>query len=171
MGVFIYGLVDPESNEIKYVGKTNNMKRRLYQHLQCRTDQKMTPVKSWIKSLLSKNNEPLMVVIEECSDKTWMDREKFWIAKLPNLKNMAEGGNEPHCPASVRKANAKKLNQNREKGIHALLKHLGQIVLFYKKQGNENKIQEFKFIQRLVKSSTGSAREKYNNLGLRFANG
>jgi hypothetical protein len=32
-GCLIYGLVDPETKEIRYIGKTSNLKNRLYSHI------------------------------------------------------------------------------------------------------------------------------------------
>ena len=48
MDVFIYSLSDPRTGEIRYVGKTVNLKRRLYGHLY---DDEKTHKSAWIKSL------------------------------------------------------------------------------------------------------------------------
>lgn len=89
----IYKLIDPRDEKVKYVGKTiRTLEYRLYQHLQCYNKTKKD---SWIKSLLSKNLEPRIELIEQCDEIIWEDRERFWIKFYKtkgDLKNMTEGG-------------------------------------------------------------------------------
>ena len=53
----IYSLSDPNTGEIRYVGKTyNQLRKRLYSHLnECKTGNKSHKI-NWIKSLLSNSN-------------------------------------------------------------------------------------------------------------------
>ncbi len=88
---YIYTLSHPITNEVRYIGKTINIKRRLKQHLY---DKRQTSHKSsWIISLKDSGLKPVLTVIEECCDENWEDREKFWITQYNNLTNIKVGGN------------------------------------------------------------------------------
>jgi group I intron endonuclease len=88
---YIYSLSHPLTNEVRYIGKTINIKRRYKQHLY---DNRVKSHKgSWIQSLKSQGLKPIMEIIEECTDQNWEDREKYWIEKFDNLTNMKKGGN------------------------------------------------------------------------------
>lgn len=87
---YIYTLSDPNTNEVRYVGKTINTKRRYKQHLY---DKRQTSHKhSWIISLKKIGLKPIMKIIEECND-NWEEREIYWISKYNNLTNHKLGGN------------------------------------------------------------------------------
>lgn len=88
---YIYTLSNPTTNEVRYVGKTINIKRRYKQHLY---DKRQTSHKSsWITSLKLINLKPILRVIEECTNDNWEDRERFWITQFDNLTNIKTGGN------------------------------------------------------------------------------
>ena len=96
MKTYIYILRHPETFEVKYVGKTNNIKRRFAQHKSKKCLEKTGSKKlaSWILKLLSNNLFPIMEIIEECDD-NWVEREKYWISYYSNtttLCNLSEGG-------------------------------------------------------------------------------
>lgn len=67
----IYGLIDPTTRVIRYVGKANNPAERLRKHLRCH--QKCHRI-NWIQSLVSSGLQPELVILEEvykrnpCSD-------------------------------------------------------------------------------------------------------
>jgi len=87
----IYGLVDPRNNKVRYVGKTSDLKERLAGHIRdCRKSN--TAKNNWIARLLSLGFEPEIVVIEECEEKDWQERERHWISVYPNLTNWTAGG-------------------------------------------------------------------------------
>ena len=56
MKTFIYGLCDPETNEIRYIGKSNQPKKRLQDHIYS-CERTVTHKNNWIKSLLNKKYE------------------------------------------------------------------------------------------------------------------
>jgi group I intron endonuclease len=96
MKTYIYILKHPETFEVKYVGKTNNTKRRFAQHKSKKCLEKTGSKKlaSWVLKLISNNLLPIMEIIEECED-NWAEREKYWIAYYFNtnlLCNLSEGG-------------------------------------------------------------------------------
>lgn len=95
--VFIYSLEDPITNEIKYIGKTNNLKIRYSNHL-CGKDKSYK--KNWITSLKNKNLKPLMKIIDRVPESEWEFWEIFYISlfkswgfKLVNGSLGGLGGN------------------------------------------------------------------------------
>lgn len=93
MKTYIYGLVDPSDNRIRYIGKSNNPQKRLYEHHQIKRLKTHTHKNNWIKSLLKLNLKCKIVVLEECDESNWQEREKFYIKKYKNqLTNTTDGG-------------------------------------------------------------------------------
>lgn len=94
MSKYIYGLVDPLTNQLRYVGMTSNIKHRYAEHT-CRTSRR-TLRSNWIKSLKKKGVKPEMFIIEEVADDQWQEAERFWIAYFKyigaNLTNLTDGG-------------------------------------------------------------------------------
>lgn len=95
MKIYIYTLADPFTGDIRYVGKTNNLKTRFYNHLKAT---KKNYLSSWIKNLKTKQARPIMEVIDECGLNDWEFWEKYWISqfkvwgfRLTNLTNGGEG--------------------------------------------------------------------------------
>ncbi len=79
MTVFIYGLYDPRTDELRYVGKTLNLKIRLFGHLK---EKERTHKNNWIASLGRIGLKPIikpLEVIENSNDLDWQDRERWWI--------------------------------------------------------------------------------------------
>jgi hypothetical protein len=93
MNAFIYSLTDPITYQIRYVGKTVNLEKRLYNHINhAKTMKYKRHVYYWINSLLKKGKLPIMNVLEEC-DINWQEREKYWIEQYKeNLCNHTLGG-------------------------------------------------------------------------------
>lgn len=92
--VFIYGLVDPRTEKIRYVGKAQDPYHRLRRGhlLEARLKRRNTHCLSWIRSLLRESLEPSVVILEAVVESDWQERETAWIARLPNLVNHAPGG-------------------------------------------------------------------------------
>ena len=91
---YIYGLVDPRTNEIRYIGKADNFKKRLSEHLRP-ANLKMGGHKNhWIKQLLSINLEPEIIILEIVDSKNCYEKEKEWIRFYgrENLTNDTDGG-------------------------------------------------------------------------------
>jgi hypothetical protein len=96
--IAIYGLIDPRTHQIRYVGMSTNPEQRFGEHLrQYRSEN--TPKSAWIKTLWAHGLRPDMIVIEECGD-DWKARERYWVARIPNLLNALRGGgaNSSHLP-------------------------------------------------------------------------
>jgi len=109
--VFIYTLEHPITKEIRYIGKTNNLKIRLGNHL-CNKDR--THKVNWIKSLKTKGLKPEMKILDEVDEVDWSFWEKYWIAQFKiwgiNLVNETEGGEGLLGMANFRKRGVKCFN-------------------------------------------------------------
>lgn len=87
---FIYALIDPKNDEVRYIGKANNPKKRLNQHLLISKNKK-THRDNWLQSLLAADLKPILVILEECQD-NWAEREQYYINNHHNLTNHTIGG-------------------------------------------------------------------------------
>ena len=91
---FIYTLIDPITNEIRYVGKSVRPKERLQN--QC-NEKSNTYRCHWVQSLLKLGLRPIQIIIEKLPlDQDWQSRERYWIKKFRedgfNLTNCTDGG-------------------------------------------------------------------------------
>ena len=86
--IYIYTLSHPITNEVRYVGKTINIRRRYKQHLY---DKRQKHKYAWIQSLKNEGLKPVLTIIEEC-ETNWQEREIYWIKQFDNLINYLEGG-------------------------------------------------------------------------------
>ena len=99
MSNIIYGLADPRTNVVRYIGKSTTGMRRPRQHLRpgvLATDP--TWKGRWLRQLNAEGLRPLITVIENCTRDVLSDREIFWIAEgrrrgwpLTNLTNGGDG--------------------------------------------------------------------------------
>lgn len=76
--VFIYGLLCPIKNQIRYIGKTNNIVKRLSSHL--RDNRSITHKTNWIKSLKIKGLKPIIEILDEVSECEWQFWEQYYIS-------------------------------------------------------------------------------------------
>jgi hypothetical protein len=90
--IYIYALKDPINNEIKYIGKTNNIKRRYNNHLQEVNKGINTKKVNWIRKLKENNTKPILEVLEICSDINWQEKEMYWIDIINPKCNQTTGG-------------------------------------------------------------------------------
>lgn len=80
----IYGLIDPIDRGLRYIGKTHKRREwRLDEHINHAIKNDQRPVYHWIRSLLSKNEQPEIFVFKIISaDSDWRLAEKeaisFW---------------------------------------------------------------------------------------------
>lgn len=99
--VYIYGLFDPRNGELRYIGKTIQLKMRLEKHIREAKNylNHNTRKERWIRELLSNNLKPAIIALEECTRENWQDREREWIRAAReicvNLVNLADGGKGP----------------------------------------------------------------------------
>ena len=64
--IFIYGLIDPRTGCLRYIGKTANPKVRLADHV-CPERRDQSHRACWIRGLTKLNLRPLLEVLEEVS--------------------------------------------------------------------------------------------------------
>ncbi len=94
MKYYLYTLAHPITNEIRYIGKTNNLVKRLWEH---NNDKSKSHKKSWIVSLTNQGLTPIMEEIESFdNEEDCYSAESFWIIQFKawgfNLTNLQEGG-------------------------------------------------------------------------------
>lgn len=99
MKFLIYGLVDPRTNLVRYVGKSSNGLQRPKAHWQHKhTRETRDYAHNWVRDVLSAGLLPSITVLKELeSEENLNERERFWIAhyrKIPEnkLTNQADGG-------------------------------------------------------------------------------
>lgn len=91
---FIYALKYPTTGIVRYIGKSNDPKRRYYAHM--RTDKTASSNKiNWIQKLIKEGLKPELEILEEVSEDNWKEKERFYISKyreLYDLTNCKDGG-------------------------------------------------------------------------------
>lgn len=91
----IYVLIDPITDQVRYVGWTSNPKQRIKNHI-ARSKHENHHRANWIKSLLKKEVLPKMMIIETGKGLGYAERESFWISYYRSigcdLTNSTNGG-------------------------------------------------------------------------------
>lgn len=92
---YIYALTDPDTQEVRYIGKADNPQKRLNRHLG-QFEPKPTHKSNWIKSLLEIGKQPGVKILEEVDESEWQSSERKWINEYKssgaNLTNTTDGG-------------------------------------------------------------------------------
>ena len=101
MKVSIYSLSDPDTGEVRYVGKSIDVKRRFWTH--CREQKNDNTHRArWIAKLLRQEKLPMLTVIEVVEEPAWQEAETKWIAYYRglgcSLVNSTDGGDGGHNP-------------------------------------------------------------------------
>lgn len=92
---YIYSLICPLENRIRYIGKTvNNPLKRLSRHKKDAKSEKISHKISWLKKLdgLGLLESLEIKIVEECDINKIDEREIYWISKIPDLVNTTPGG-------------------------------------------------------------------------------
>jgi len=125
----IYGLFDPKTGELRYIGKSNNSIKRLASHLRDAKRRK-TPLYCWINKLLLSGREPVCKVFISVKEDVWRSAEIFAINTARSegirLLNVADGGDEPYCSREVRRQNGIKTSQTRDQEKTRIMMFLSQ---------------------------------------------
>lgn len=143
--VTIYGLYDPTTKDLRYVGKANCITARLKSHLRdCR--RRKTPVYAWVRKLQENGLAPEIKALERVNKQNWADAERRWISsereKGTKLLNLAEGGDQPFCPTEIRAENARKATVAREsdprkKRLAYIKSQMKRTLTYFEKAGFE----------------------------------
>lgn len=130
----IYGLVDPETLELRYVGYTSIGLKRAAQHLKpSELKKRKTHKQQWLGALISRGVKPVSVVLyESISVDGLYEKEQtiiaFYRALGCRLTNGTDGGPSP--------VGAKRSNETRARIGAAVKVHLA---IFPRKPSNETK--------------------------------
>lgn len=93
---YIYGLIDPENQEIFYIGKTINPKVRLSGHTSPSNLKKKSACIDRLNLIINHGNRPILKILLKCKFKNINRFEKMYITKFkklnPNLTNERSGG-------------------------------------------------------------------------------
>jgi hypothetical protein len=78
---YIYGLRDPNTGRICYVGRTKNLKERYAYHIYQSHSQ---PLQSWIRALRQAGSRPELIILEEISGfhSSTAQQEIQWMIQL-----------------------------------------------------------------------------------------
>lgn len=96
----VYGLLEPTTNEIRYVGKATDLDTRVRKHLQPSKLIENTHKNNWLKKLINQNEKPLVVVLKKCEDEKdlnqseiqYINEYKTLGCKLTNATEGGDGG-------------------------------------------------------------------------------
>lgn len=103
--VYIYALGDPDTCEIRYIGKSIRPVERLQNHM---NEVSNCHRSNWLQSLKRAGKRPLMTIIEQITgDMPWQPSERYWIARgralgWPLTNNTDGGDGVPGLPQATR---------------------------------------------------------------------
>ena len=81
---WVYILIDPRSHEIRYVGITISIKKRLEGHLRPHPKDQSYRAR-WVRKLLRLGMKPRMRVLQELPKRSLGKAERYWIAHFKSL--------------------------------------------------------------------------------------
>lgn len=95
--ILIYALCDPDTGEIRYIGKSKNSMKRFKEHLSDISLRDNHRKNNWIKSLMKRGKIPNVKIIQKIDrDNQLNQAEIYWIKYFKkhgyNLTNMTDGG-------------------------------------------------------------------------------
>lgn len=94
---YIYALIDPRDEAVRYIGKASDVRVRYQQHC-CRStlQRARTHKERWLAALDDAGHKPVVAVLAEVSEEDWSDLERAYIATARQigypLTNGDEGG-------------------------------------------------------------------------------
>lgn len=150
----IYALTDPDSGEVRYIGKANDAAKRLKSHRR-ESARRRTPVYAWMRKLAAAGKAPGMIVLMECSAEEWPDKEREMIAhhrQGGRLLNVADGGDQPFCPIEVRRANGKRMNSPELTHYRLAIKTMGQAARRAEHAGAHHRVAKYRAVQDLLRA-------------------
>ena len=144
---FIYKISDEKGN-VRYIGKSNNPRRRLYQHINEKSNKHKY---NWLQSIIKRGENPIVEIVEKVDVENWKEREIFWIEKFKkdgcNLLNMTTGGDgadgmvhsEETKHKMSRSKKGRKLSDEHKQKISEKVKEKSQESPGYNRNGNNIK--------------------------------
>lgn len=93
---YIYGLVDPRNNKLRYIGKSDDPKVRFAKHIREAKRSTILHRCAWIRGLLNEGLSPKLILLMQIPSLKWQISERLLIFSLKSsnydLTNMADGG-------------------------------------------------------------------------------
>jgi len=87
----VYGLADPRTMQMKYVGITKRLGARLLLHNSAANNNPTAPVNFWVRGLLDEGLQPFPVVLQ-CVESNLLEElhavERLWIGRFDGLLNV-----------------------------------------------------------------------------------
>jgi hypothetical protein len=99
MKTYIYSLICPIDNKVKYIGKANDPKARFRKHKSLANNDKGENYlkNEWVRTLYEKGLIPILEIIEQVDVSDWKVKEKYYISLYKQmgieLYNICGGGN------------------------------------------------------------------------------
>lgn len=167
---FIYALVDPRTNERRYIGKADSPENRLKRHM--RELRGSTHKINWLKQLKKMNITPNIEILEECDKSVWAEREIYWVAygkrcnwPLTNGSNGGEGrlGSPASIETRIKQSLAKKgkprppISEEQRTRL-SLSKQGSKNPMYGKKQSEETKRKRSQSMSKYVGEMTSGAK-------------
>jgi len=84
--IIIYGLIDPRTMKLKYIGSTTNIDRRMKDHCSYKYNTS-SKYAMWINDLINNNVKPLYIILTTCSYKDRLKEEYKYIAFFKSSTN------------------------------------------------------------------------------------
>lgn len=121
--IAIYALREPDTGEIRYIGKATDAMARFKSHMRD-ARRRSTPVYVWINELAAAGKKPVMDVLRMVEPSQWeaAEREEIACRDRNRLLNIAAGGNQPACPIDVRRKTQKTLTQGLKARFHCFVR-------------------------------------------------
>ena len=113
----IYGIVDPMTDKVVYIGKANDVQKRLKTHI-LDSKRRKTKLYQWMQDRIKNNQQINIVELASSISNDWQSLEKQMISQYEAegvLFNIAKGGNQPKGCPEANKRNAIELNNKRSK--------------------------------------------------------
>ena len=113
----IYGLIDPITKELRYIGKTNNIAIRVSNHISmARRNNYKSHKNNWIRKLLTNNQMPEIIILEsydnyEDLNQAEIDLISYYKYIGCDLTNGTEGGDGGKCTEDIKL----KISESRKK--------------------------------------------------------
>lgn len=110
--VYIYGLVDPRTDEIKYIGKSREVHKRLYRHINDTVDNKKT---RWISELKAEGLRPIAEKFDEVPSDEWEFWESYYISLFKSWGFDLTNQNEAKIGAKHTEESKKRMSELKKK--------------------------------------------------------
>lgn len=92
---YIYALIDPRDDQVRYIGKANNPKSRYINHFNSSRD-KNTHKRNWINNIRKDGYRPELLILDEVLISEWKFWECYYISLFKTfgfkLTNSTDGG-------------------------------------------------------------------------------